>query len=358
MSLQYAVLGLLAEAPRSGYELVREFDYARSVIWPAPQNEIYRELAKLLKKGAIAEEEKEGPRGRRRYRIEDKGRELLRNWLLSAEADFTLRYEPILRAVFFGLLSEEDWQARLEKDLPFYHEQISVLEKAEAAAQRQQDPRRFGRRQALGLYRALRDWSGNCLGQIPAGKGAAAWQIDEAKPDDACTLAMLGASVFLDTYAPEGIGTALANYCAREFTAAKLLERLKQPKRTLFVVRSTEALLAFADLELDSKTPLANTAKQAELVQLYVSRHAAGRGLGKALLKACCEKAGRENAELLWLSAYHGNKTALLFYQKAGFRDLGSIDFDLEGEKHENRVLGLNLPASKLPERIQKPDLA
>lgn len=167
MSLQYAVLGLLAEGSKSGYELVQEFDYDRSVIWPAPQNEIYRELAKMEKAGWIAAQGEEGPRGRRRYRILAEGRRQLKSWLLDAGANYTLRYEPILRAVFFGALERSEMEQRLKADLPFYEQQVAVLEAAEKRSEKdfKKDPRRYGRRQAIKLYKALRDWSREALSE-------------------------------------------------------------------------------------------------------------------------------------------------------------------------------------------------
>jgi len=162
MSLQLAILGLLSEGNKSGYELSKEFAYSQSVVWPAPQNEIYRELAKLVKAGHIEDDEEAGPRGRRRYAITRKGRQELKRWLCETDADFTLRYEPVLRAVFFGAVGAEEKLGRLLKDLPFYEEQLGILrdaEKRHSASPEEPDPRRHGRRLAIGLYQAMRDWS-------------------------------------------------------------------------------------------------------------------------------------------------------------------------------------------------------
>ncbi len=170
MSLQLALLGLLNEGVKSGYELVREFAYSRSVVWPAPQNEIYRELAKLEKAGEIREDEV-GPRGRRRYAITPAGGERLRHWLAEEPADFTLRYEPILRAVFMTAIPPEKRLQRLQQDLPFFAEQVQVLEAAEAEKARRsegEDPRRLGRRQALALYRALLAWTEAAVQELTA----------------------------------------------------------------------------------------------------------------------------------------------------------------------------------------------
>src|SRR5215470_5327499 len=106
MSLNFAILGLLSERPRSGFDLIKEFDVAQSgVVWPAPQNEVYRVLAKLKAEGLIVEKEA-GPRGRKTYAITKAGRAKLADWI-AAPTDYTLRYDPILKAGFLAGVSAD-----------------------------------------------------------------------------------------------------------------------------------------------------------------------------------------------------------------------------------------------------------
>jgi DNA-binding PadR family transcriptional regulator len=162
MPLRYAILGLLAETPRSGYELLREFDYSRSVIWPAPQNEIYRELAKLQHNGWIEQPAAAGARNRRIYRITPSGKKILHQWLCSDTVDFSLRYEPVLRAVFMTQMSKEEIKRRLERDLEFFEKQLELLRSGttseEPARADFHERRRYARRLAIGLYEALAHW--------------------------------------------------------------------------------------------------------------------------------------------------------------------------------------------------------
>jgi len=158
MSLKFAVLGLLAERPMSGFDLIREFDVAQSVVWPAPQNEIYRSLAKLLGEALIAEKET-GARGRRIYTISKAGRTALAKWI-AAPTDYTLRYDPILKAGFLAALPARVRLARVEADLAFYTEQLILLKKSgkERAKTGRPDPRADVRDMAIGMYTAMAEW--------------------------------------------------------------------------------------------------------------------------------------------------------------------------------------------------------
>lgn len=158
MSLNFAILGLLSERPMSGFDLIKEFDVAHSVVWPAPQNEIYRVLARLKADGLIGEKES-GPRGRKTYAITKAGRGALTAWI-EAPTDYTLRYDPILKAGFLPMLPKKARIARAEADLAFFTEQLAILRRVdrERKALDEADPRAPVRRMAIGFYASLADW--------------------------------------------------------------------------------------------------------------------------------------------------------------------------------------------------------
>src|SRR5688500_8244241 len=82
MSLRYALLGLLADEPASGYDLTRSFEKAlRRYAWHAQHSQIYPELTRLAADGLV-EIASEGARGRRVYSITEAGRTELRRWML------------------------------------------------------------------------------------------------------------------------------------------------------------------------------------------------------------------------------------------------------------------------------------
>lgn len=80
MSLQYAVLGLLAQQPGSGYDLLRRFESTMGHVWPATQSQLYTELGKMAQNGLI-EVTGTGARNRKDYAITTTGREQLTRWL-------------------------------------------------------------------------------------------------------------------------------------------------------------------------------------------------------------------------------------------------------------------------------------
>ncbi len=112
MSLRHALLGLLAEKPASGYDLLKRFETSLSMVWPAQQSQVYGELAKLKEAGLI-EVTGTGARNRRDYGITEEGRAELHRWLTEVGPDLAFRSAALLRVFFLWTLSREEGVAYL-----------------------------------------------------------------------------------------------------------------------------------------------------------------------------------------------------------------------------------------------------
>ena len=69
--------------------------------------------------------------------------------------------------------------------------------------------------------------------------------------------------------------------------------------------------------------------KGAELYQLYVSADARGTGLAAALVADAEEKFREEDIETAWLACAIGNERAARFYEKCGWRRVGTMTSQL-----------------------------
>ena len=102
-----AALGLLAQQPGSGYDLLKTFEKSMANVWPATQSQLYGELNKLSDAGLI-EVTDIGPRGRKEYRITPDGRTELKRWLTSPQDDPPLRDASLLRVFMLGELEPDE----------------------------------------------------------------------------------------------------------------------------------------------------------------------------------------------------------------------------------------------------------
>src|SRR6478752_3463756 len=106
MSLRIAALGLLAQEPGSGYDLLKRFEKSMANVWPATQSQLYGELNKLADAGLI-EVSDAGPRGRKEYRVTASGRAELVRWITNPQDDPAVRRPGVLRVFLLGEVSDD-----------------------------------------------------------------------------------------------------------------------------------------------------------------------------------------------------------------------------------------------------------
>jgi PadR family transcriptional regulator AphA len=127
MSLRHALLGALADRPRTGYGLLKHFEQSLAYAWPASHSQIYPELARLLEDGLI-EETETGPRNSRTYALTDAGLEEVRSWLRETTPDRRVRSDASLRTFFLWLLEPSEAESELERERGYWQGVLAELE--------------------------------------------------------------------------------------------------------------------------------------------------------------------------------------------------------------------------------------
>jgi ribosomal protein S18 acetylase RimI-like enzyme len=155
--------------------------------------------------------------------------------------------------------------------------------------------------------------------------------IRKAEKDDASLLATLGACVWIDTYAPEGVDKVVASYILDEFTRAKLTEKILN--RHVYIVEIDGKAAGYAVLSSDGDS--------VEMENLYILPRFQTRGFGTRLVEYISDRHRH-----IWLSCWAKNERALRFYTSKGFRQTGQTTFELGGQSHLNYILELSTPTS------------
>jgi GNAT superfamily N-acetyltransferase len=168
--------------------------------------------------------------------------------------------------------------------------------------------------------------------------------IRRARPDDALCLGVLATQVFLDTYATEGVRSAIANEVLTAFSTSAMAAQLERRQTRVLVAEYIGHLIGFAQITVGTAIDLVASAAPAELDRLYVQEPFAGKGVGSTLLQEAEALSVSAGATDLWLTPWVKNDRALRFFKKHAYVDLGATYFHMEGEKHENRVLSKHLP--------------
>ncbi len=172
MSLRFAALGLLAQHPGSGYDLLKRFEGSMANVWAATQSQLYGELGRLEEDRWIDIIDV-GPRGRKVYAPTDTGRAALSDWLKSP-LDGPTRNARLLQ-VF--LLSEVDHQTAVgffesviaEADERLAHLEVILADVASCPPDDRSPANEFARialEYGLRHYRSEGDWARWSLDRI------------------------------------------------------------------------------------------------------------------------------------------------------------------------------------------------
>ncbi len=116
-TLGFAILGLLARQPRTGYELSAALRKPVGYFWTASHSQIYPELARLETARYVRHRviKGPGPRDTKRYVISNAGRRALQNWVSTTTSQPATRDEFLLK-VYSLWLVEPTTSAALVRD--------------------------------------------------------------------------------------------------------------------------------------------------------------------------------------------------------------------------------------------------
>ena len=134
MSLRHALLGLLADSPHSGWQLLKHFEGSLAYAWPALHSQIYPELARLREAGLI-EQTGTGPRGAKEYSLTASGRDEIERWLRETTPARATRDEALLRVFFLWLLDPEEAAAYLDREAEVQRRLLADLEHIASSAE-------------------------------------------------------------------------------------------------------------------------------------------------------------------------------------------------------------------------------
>ena len=151
---------------------------------------------------------------------------------------------------------------------------------------------------------------------------------------DAENLSALAIYVWLHTYANSGIRNKLSEFVLKEFTPQKFAVLNTAVNEVAYVAVDDGHVVGFITIDLASRHN-GTEIYGFEIRTLYVHPFFQKNGIGKALVKHIQKECGAT----YWLTTWVHNASAIRFYMHMGFEKVGTTEFNLSGELHENLVL-------------------
>lgn len=163
-------------------------------------------------------------------------------------------------------------------------------------------------------------------------------------PDDAGRLSVVASATFLETYAGIVDGADIVHHCATTHAVESYVRLLADPDKRLFLatLEPGQAPVGFM-LMGPPDLPVETGPDDRELVRIYVLHRFHGSGLAQRMMATAVEAARAEGARRLLLAVYSRNARAGAFYERQGFRRIGTRLFHVGSRDYLDWVLALDL---------------
>ena len=153
MSIRNGLLALLAEGPEYGFALKKQFEERTAELWPLNVGQVYTTLGRLVRDGLVDEADEadeaggdSGDAGQREYRLTERGRQELQDWIRSPRPrDVPDRDELVIKVVLAEGLDGVDLLDVVDAQRAVSTEALQRLTRQKAAI----DPGDIGRVLAL-----------------------------------------------------------------------------------------------------------------------------------------------------------------------------------------------------------------
>lgn len=164
--------------------------------------------------------------------------------------------------------------------------------------------------------------------------------IKTAKISDTEVLALLGRLTYIESHGHFiEDKNDLLQYINEAFSVTKTKQELQNPNNLFYMIYVDELPVGYAKLVLNETHVTVVSRHNCLLDKIYILNEFIPLKIGQQFLNFLEEKAKALQLDTMWLSVYVKNERAIRFYEKNEFKNVGDINFLVNGKNYENIVL-------------------
>ncbi|MBW2409092.1 MAG: GNAT family N-acetyltransferase, partial [Deltaproteobacteria bacterium] len=153
--------------------------------------------------------------------------------------------------------------------------------------------------------------------------------IRRASHRDADLIAELGMRTFKASFRADNRPEDMEQYLSLNFSKAHIEAQLADPESIFFLACENGREIGYVMLRTGETPDSVPGTKPVELVRIYIEEIIIGKGYGSAIMQSCLEAAKRVGHRTIWLGVWEKNLRAIRFYEKWGFKKVGTQKFVL-----------------------------
>ncbi len=169
-------------------------------------------------------------------------------------------------------------------------------------------------------------------------------KIKKAKESDTAILALLGRLTWAESHGHYiDDKNNLIKYLDENFSVSKTKQDINNPKQLFYIIYVDNLPIGYAKLIVHAIQENVASQNNCRLERIFILNDFIPLKIGKQLLIYVEEQAKALQLDTMWLSVYIKNNRAIRFYEKNEFKNVGELNFIVNGKSYENIVFSKKL---------------
>ena len=130
----------------------------------------------------------------------------------------------------------------------------------------------------------------------------------------------------------------LKKYIKNAYSVSKTKQEINDPKNLFYIIYSDDLPVGYAKLVLNVIHESVVSENNCRLERIYILKDFIPLKIGQQFLTFLELKAKALQLDTMWLSVYIKNNRAIRFYERNKFKNVGELNFVVNGKEYENIV--------------------
>lgn len=169
-------------------------------------------------------------------------------------------------------------------------------------------------------------------------------RIKKAKKSDTEVLALLGRLTWAESHGHYiDDKNNLLKYLDENFSVSITKQNINNPKQLFYIIYVDDLPIGYAKLIVNAIQENIVSQNNCRLERIFILNDFIPLKVGKQLLTFVEDQAKSLKLDTMWLSVYIKNNRAIRFYEKNEFKNVGELNFIVNGKSYENIVFSKKL---------------
>ena len=167
--------------------------------------------------------------------------------------------------------------------------------------------------------------------------------FNQCQRKDLDDLVALSKNTFVEAFEKNNDPTDFKNYISEAFSRNTIEKQLENPESAFYFAFKDKQLMGYIKINHGSAQTEELIGQCIELERIYIKSDFRNKGYGKELLNFAIDLARKSDQDFIWLGVWQKNTHAVRFYERYGFKKIGTHPYFIGKDKQIDWLMRLDL---------------